>query len=106
MDLLDTLRQASFKRTAEDYKIPLGSWSPTDWACALAGETGELCNLVKKIRRGDDIDLLDVADEAADVLIYLDLLCQRLGIDLGDAVVHKFNITSLEMNSKIKIQRT
>lgn len=66
---------------------------------ATAGEVGELCNVIKKIHRGDfsleeanKKELL--ANEAADVVIYLDLLCQKAGIDLKTAIVNKFNKSS------------
>lgn len=43
-------------------------------ALALAGEVGELCNIVKKVERGsvalDDVRA-ELAEEAADVLTYL-----------------------------------
>lgn len=73
----------------------------------MAGECGEACNAVKKLRRlqtaphwhraedGPAEHLVsDVADELADLVIYADLLAERLGIDLGAAVVNKFNATS------------
>lgn len=72
---------------------------PTRVGNATAGEVGELCNVIKKIHRGDftlkeanEKELL--ADEAADVVIYLDLLCQKAGINLGNAIVNKFNKSS------------
>ena len=69
----------------------------------LAGEFGEVCNAVKKLQRkqagkkgGEDICLEDVADELADVLIYLDLVAAHFGIDLAEAVARKFNATSVK----------
>ncbi len=86
-------------------------WSVADWSNALAGEVGEICNAVKKLRRVEDgianlnvesgrqLDTREaavakVAEELADTFIYLDLLAQHLGIDLPDAIVQKFNIVS------------
>jgi hypothetical protein len=77
----------------------------TDWACALAGETGEACNLIKKLRRGDAIDTEDIGKELADVVIYADLLAARLGIDLGEAVVQKFNEVSDRYGYAGKLER-
>jgi NTP pyrophosphatase (non-canonical NTP hydrolase) len=72
---------------------PVASWSPTDWACALAGEAGEACNEAKKLKRGDgSVDAL--AKELADTLCYLCLLAERLGIDLNDAALAKFDEVS------------
>jgi len=87
------LRSANVNRTADAFH-PVHEWSPTDWATAMAGECGEACNLVKKLRRGEDINPRDIAHELADLVIYADLLAARLDIDLGAAVVEKFNIVS------------
>lgn len=81
----------------------LYDWSPTDWACAVAGEVGEACNLIKKIRRHDSVDPCDVGDELADAVIYIDLLAARLGIDLGAAVRRKFNLVSDRVGSAVRL---
>lgn len=91
------------RQRCEESYFPVDHWSPTDWGCALAGEVGELCNLLKKRRRGDVVSLEDVADEMADVAIYLDLLATRHGIDLGAAVVSKFNRTSEKRGSAARL---
>lgn len=66
----------------------------------VAGEVGELAEAVKKYLRsvrgikGRTATLNDVADEMADAIISIDLLASNLSIDLGAAVVEKFNRTS------------
>jgi NTP pyrophosphatase (non-canonical NTP hydrolase) len=40
----------------------------------------------------------DIAKESADIVIYLDLLCTREGIDLGVEIVKKFNEVSKRVN--------
>lgn len=82
---------------------PIDQWSPTDWACALAGETGEACNLIKKLHRGEDINIEEIGKELADVVIYADLLATRLGLNLGDCVKEKFNEVSDRVGSNIKL---
>lgn len=81
-------------------------WSLTDWCTAVAGELGEAANLIKKERRGD-LTLEQVrpalADELADVAIYLDLLSHRAGIDLGIAIREKWNKTSEKIGSGLYI---
>src|SRR5438874_1145415 len=92
---------------------PIDAWTMTDWMTAVAGEVGEAANMIKKARRAEgkteaqldpdsDVGLdfpYDNADEhdparyitgrefigyeLADAVIYIDLLCQRLGVDLG-----------------------
>ncbi len=81
-------------------------WSLTDWMTAVAGETGELANVVKKVRRGDftiDEAHTMLADEAADIVIYLDIFCANAGINLSEAIVNKFNKTSKKVDSWVKL---
>jgi hypothetical protein len=77
----------------------------TFWSTAVAGETGELCNWIKKMERGDNIPAIkhEIAMEAADIVIYLDMLCFHQGIDLQGAIVRKFNETSNRVKSPIKL---
>src|SRR5208283_4897038 len=93
LDLL-TLRKANVKRCTTSFKHSLDDWSEMEWGCAAAGEMGELCNLLKKRARGEDIPLKDVMDEIADVIIYLDLLSAKLGIQLSGPIRDKFNEVS------------
>lgn len=78
----------------------INEWSPAEWACALAGEVGELCNKIKKqFRDGQgkplgDVDKKAIEDEIADVFCYLDLLAARYGVDLESVVIRKFNEVS------------
>jgi NTP pyrophosphatase (non-canonical NTP hydrolase) len=82
----------------------LQEWSLSDWAVAVAGEVGEMCNVVKKMNRVRDgivgnkekpEDLQGMlSDEIADVYIYLDLFARRAGLNLEDCIRAKFNATS------------
>jgi len=94
------LSRANRQRCEESY-FPLEDWTPTDWATALAGETGEACNLIAKMRRGDKIDVNDIGRELADIVIYADLLASRLGLDLEKCLVQKFNETSARQGSEV-----
>jgi NTP pyrophosphatase (non-canonical NTP hydrolase) len=66
----------------------------------LAGETGEACNVIKKLERerrgwrGSRATAEQLAEELADVVICADLCAVTAGIDLAGAVVAKFNATS------------
>lgn len=85
-----------------------GDWDLPRWGNAVAGECGEMCNIIKKIDRGDFNDNPEAGKEAlekeiADVLIYLDLLANKAGLDLQTSVVNKFNEKSEEIGSNIKI---
>jgi NTP pyrophosphatase (non-canonical NTP hydrolase) len=95
----------NYERCLRWHPAGIDSWSLADWAVALAGETGELCNVVKKLNRVRDgltgnketkeqlISALRA--EAADIYLYLDLFCQRVGFDLAEAVRDKFNSVSM-----------
>lgn len=97
---------AKLNRARSDKWHPAGlnSWSLSDWAVALAGETGELCNVIKKLNRSrdglignnvPDSELsAQMADEIADVFCYLDLLAQAAGLELDECVRIKFNKVS------------
>lgn len=106
---LADLAQANADRCNEAFH-PIDSWSPTDWACAMAGECGECCNLVKKGRRISPDpsewppELVNrIAEEVADMVIYADLLCQRLGMSLESALRWKFNAVSEKVGSKVRL---
>lgn len=92
-------------RAIEWHKAPLSNWSPQDWGCAMVGEAGELCNVLKKMKRvQDEITSSNnpeseklikmAAEEIGDTFIYLDLLCQRLGLDMYTCVSETFNRVS------------
>lgn len=118
---LDTLRRANMARQAE--WPGAGAVDLAFRGLELAGETGELedavvdmvavsaatgrvCNLAKKLVRirrdihgtteAPEALMRAVQDEAADVLISLDLLCMDLGINLSLAAAAKFNETSIK----------
>ncbi len=110
-----SLREANTKRLPQ-FKNAKGSsahnatdgsdWSPAQWLQALVGEVGEYANLRKKFERGDISEQQfkeEASKEIADIQIYLDILAFRLGIDLSDAVVNKFNEVSRRVNSTIFI---
>jgi NTP pyrophosphatase (non-canonical NTP hydrolase) len=101
----EILRVANVRRCESlVFNHSLDSWSGAQWACALAGEVGELCNLIKKEFRGiDEVPREAIENEIADIQIYLDLLAARYGIDLGAVVVRKFNEVSVKRGSDITL---
>lgn len=110
------LKKSNTKR-CEKHFHPINEWSETDWACALAGEIGELCNFIKKRKRARDSanhfgvmsnpklpHLEDCKKEIGDIAMYLDLIATRLGLNLEDCVREKFNEVSGRVNNcKIKL---
>lgn len=104
MDFLDKLSKANEQRCPEFGHGGIKGWNLVEWGLAVAGETGEMCNLIKKHHRGDaGIHPADIAKEAADVVIYLDMLMQRMGQNLQDAVIYKFNEKSMEIGSPVML---
>src|SRR5688572_18541901 len=81
-------------------------WTLSDWSNALAGEVGEACNIIKKMRRLElgmrqnrspktmEEFKQDLSHEIADAFLYLNLLAVKAGIDMEIAVWEKFNIVS------------
>lgn len=102
---------------------PDGSdWTLSEWVNAAVGEHGEMTelfliaaitksfglvtNMAKKIRRGDHtLDVLRplIAKEIGDIVAYCDLLAFRAGIDLGEAVMLKFNEVSQRIGCDVLI---
>ena len=85
------------------HRIKLGldkRWPLTDndvffLALAMAGEVGEVANLVKKEWRGSLHLDAAVAHEIADVYVYLLLLAKARGIeDLDALAIEKLNIVA------------
>lgn len=103
------------KRRCEEVFHPIDKWSPNDWGVAMAGEAGEVCNALKKLRRIEtggntskdpqtkEDAISDIAKELADTVIYCDLLATRLGISLESSIVNKFNEVSRLINSKERL---
>jgi NTP pyrophosphatase (non-canonical NTP hydrolase) len=80
----------------------------------FAGEAGEVSNAVKKLIRHDNgtagntvlerealVEALK--EEIGDVLITIDMVAERYGIDLADAFVSKFNKTSRKVGIGVLI---
>lgn len=99
----DELSKCNLERCEQSYH-PVDDWSPSDWLTCVMGEVGELAHLFKDERRGDYVSKRAIARELADIVIYLDLLAQRLSVNLGDAVVEKFNITSRNIGSDVRLE--
>ncbi|MEY4942624.1 MAG: hypothetical protein RL254_805 [Planctomycetota bacterium] len=103
------LRAANLSRCAKWHPGGLNEWSLSDWFTATMGELGEAANIGKKLNRirdgmagnkpGEDEAYLrsELADEIADVAIYLDILAASEGINLAAAIASKFNKTSIKV---------
>lgn len=85
---------------------PLNKWSLEQYACAVAGETGEMCNLVKKTFRGENPEVTKdmIAEEIADIVTYCDLLMTYMGYSLESELIKKFNKVSTKRNCDVLIK--
>lgn len=54
MNVLNELKKVNQKRCEEGFGMKLSDWSLSQWSNAVAGETGELCNIIKKVERGKE----------------------------------------------------
>lgn len=96
----------------DGFNHKLEDWSTSDWFLAVQGELGEAANVAKKLNRVRDgipgnrqspEELRKkMARELADTYIYLDLLCQREGIDLLASVTEVFNLKSEEIGYPVR----
>jgi NTP pyrophosphatase (non-canonical NTP hydrolase) len=75
----------------------------------LAGETGEACNIIKKIERerlgikGSRATKEQLAEELADIIICVDLIAMHENIDLEQSVRDKFNATSKKVGLNTRL---
>lgn len=106
---LTAFREMNVQRAREGFRC-YDNQPLTYWTTALAGEVGELCNMVKKrqrVERGgvdggssyraSDIDREMLKEEIGGIAIYLDLLASLMGIGLEEAIVDTFNRKSEQM---------
>jgi NTP pyrophosphatase (non-canonical NTP hydrolase) len=106
--MLKHLRQANLLRQTE-WENPANPPSLTYFGNELAGECGETCNAIKKIERarlgmrGSKATVKDLADELADVVIVTDLIANSAGINLGEAIIEKFNATSEKYGLTVRL---
>lgn len=94
---LNAFSELNARRCEKGFGRRVDEWSTSDWMTALVGEVGELANIIKKRDlRGESIPADDFAKEWADCFMYLNLLGQRLGVDMPEAIRSKFNEVSIK----------
>ena len=106
---LAAMRPINVQRATEGFRC-YDNQPLTYWTTALAGEVGELCNMIKKMQRVErggvdggssytakDISKEMLKEEIGGIAIYLDLLASLLDIDLEEAIISTFNQKSNKM---------
>lgn len=88
------MRMKDYQKFA--YDTCLGKcWNLEYLGLGLCGETGEVAEKLKKMRRDGDKDSKEIAKELGDVLWYLTNLANYIGYDLEDiAQINKTKLTS------------
>ena len=112
---LASFRPINVQRATEGFKC-YDNQPLTYWTTALAGEVGELCNMIKKMQRVErggvdggssytakDITKEMLKEEIGGIAIYLDLLASLLDISLEEAIVDTFNSKSEKYGFREKI---
>lgn len=118
----EALRLANQARLPH-FKTPDGSpsthgpdgrgWSLGDWACAFVGEAGELCNVIKKIFRGDFDRIVNVysgdlknklKEEIGGTLTYLDMLAGQCGLTLEECIQYEWNRVAEKQGLDMRIE--
>jgi NTP pyrophosphatase (non-canonical NTP hydrolase) len=112
---LAAFRPINVQRATEGFKC-YDNQPLTYWTTALAGEVGELCNMIKKMPRverggvdgGSSYTAKDITkerhiEEIGGIAIYLDLLASLLDISLEEAIVDTFNSKSEKYGFREKI---
>lgn len=124
---LQQLAEANELRSPHFNCGDLWDWTPAERGNELAGEVGELCNILKKMlrlqkrfglkverdgcvtggteaARNSFFRLRELAtEELGDGVICLSLIARQLGIDLEAATRQKFNATSDKIGSGVKL---
>jgi len=109
---LASFRPLNVQRATEGFKC-YDNQPLTYWTTALAGEVGELCNMIKKMQRVErggidggtsytakDINKEMLKEEIGGIAIYLDLLASLLDISLEEAIIETFNSKSAKYSFK------
>ena len=109
---LAAMRPVNVQRAIEGFNC-YDNQPLTYWTTALAGEVGELCNMIKKMQRVEkggidsgssytakDITKEMLKEEIGGIAIYLDLLASLLDISLEEAIIGTFNSKSAKHGFK------
>lgn len=99
--------------SSQGFNHPIEGWSTSDWFVAFFGEAGEAANVVKKLNRVRDgvpgnkeseAELrAKLRREVGDAFVYLDLIAQACGFEIGEAAREVFNSKSAEIGYPVTL---
>jgi len=93
--------QSANERRSLSGKYPAICETPEFLSLAIAGEAGELANIIKKSMRGDfeiSEKRTEILNELADIMTYCDKMINNLGGRTEQVLVSKFNEVCLRKN--------
>ena len=98
-------QEFNYERATSKVFASCHDWMLADWGNALAGEVGEACNIIKKMKRDPHgtVTVEQLANELADVVTYAAIIASKIDVDLGEAVIRKFNIVSERRGSDMRL---
>ncbi len=70
----------------------------------LAIHMGDVCDLLKSLQAGKDIDAHDIGQQISEAIICADVLCWRFGISLEDAITERFNTNAEKHGSTVRLE--
>lgn len=113
---LQRFRRTNVARASEDFRDYNAPAANLFFAVGMAGEAGELLNLIKKLERrahggpdiGNSIRVEEISKEKLEeefggMLTYMDLLASHYDIDLEQAITKTFNTVSTKVNSRHRL---
>lgn len=113
---LRRFRETNVARATEDFCDYDAPAANLFFAVGMAGEAGELLNLIKKLERrahggpdvGNSVKVEDISKEKLEeefggMLTYMDLLASHYNIDLQEAITKTFNNVSAKINSQHRL---
>lgn len=113
---LRRFRLTNVSRARDDFRDYNAPAANLFFAVGMAGEAGELLNLIKKLERRahggpdignttkvEDITKEKLEEEFGGMLTYLDLLASHYDIDLEEAITKTFNTVSAKVNSRHRL---
>lgn len=109
------LRRQNITR-CDAWPQPLHRSTPSDLACAVATEVGQLCEQIGRLRQHLQVTCPSkfrsalaaeitarIGQELADLVLFADLLAARLDLPMDEILAARFNSVSEQLGSPVKL---